>query len=206
MKKPSHWSALYTEGDSKGKKNWKLKKLVALIWLRVTIHGLWLPLFIFLSINLSLSFRHKLFSLFLDSHALTFSLYPFNAHSMSLSPSTSLSLSHSFCHSFYASPSLKRPFVLSLSLARSLTLSLACLHTHSLTLCLFLSRSFSLLPLLLVYNLSLDSSFSHKTQTHTIFYKNICKQAHMVQCYVFFRPMRLTNFIGGIFTVWRAGL
>ena len=125
LKKPSHWSALYTEGDSKGKKNWKLKKLVALIWLRVTIHGLWLPLFIFLSINLFL----------LDTNSFLFSLIRMLSHFLFiplmlilwvfLPLRLSLSLSHSFCHSFYASPSLKRPFVLSLSLARSLTLSLS---------------------------------------------------------------------------------
>ena len=173
----------------------------------------------------SLSFSQSTSLFLLDTNSFLFSLIRMLSHflfiplmlilwvflPLRLTLSLSLlchSLPHSFCHSFYASQSLKRPFVLSLSLARSLTLSLslACLHTHSLTLCLFLSLSFSLLPLLLVYNLSLDSSFSHKTQTHTIFYKNICKQAHMVQCYVFFRPMRLTNFIGGIFTVWRAGL
>ena len=137
---------------------------------------------LYLSLNQPLSFRHKLFSLFLDSHALTFSLYPFNAHSMSLSPSTSHSLSlslsllchslpHSFCHSFYASQSLKRPFVLSLSLARSLTLSLSLqlvyTHTHSLSVSFSLSLSLSLCYLSCQFTISLLIPPSHIRHKHT---------------------------------------
>ena len=124
---------------------------------------------LYLSLNQPLSFRHKLFSLFLDSHALTFSLYPFNAHSMSLSPSTSLSLSHSFCHSFYASPSLKRPFVLSLSLARSLTLSLSLqlVYTHTHSLSVSFSLSLSLCYLSCQFTISLLIPPSHIRHKHT---------------------------------------